>query len=111
MAAAVTTRPSPVVYDLAIPLLSDPLEVAVCGCLLVGVIIWWVPGVGADGETVGVLVSCGLVVSSVWSLDTSAFAKVGAMVERASARAMSSSFWDLSDVLVSGFIGGWGNLS
>ena len=61
-----------------------------------------------DGGAGGVFVSCGLSVSSVWPLGTSAFAKVGAIVPSWSARAMSSSSWweDLSDVLVSGFIGG-----
>ena len=60
-----------------------------------------------DGGAGGVFVSCGVAVSSVWWLDTSALAKVGAIVESWSARAaMSSLFWDLSDVLVSGFMAG-----
>ena len=71
----------------------------------------WMGGKGGEGNacgTGGVSVSCGLAVPSVRSLDTSAFAKVGAMVPSWSARAISSSCWeDLSDVLVSGFIGGW----
>ena len=47
--------------------------------------------------------------SSGWG-GSRALASVGAMVERARARAMASSWWggkDLPGVLVSGFIGGW----
>ena len=78
-----------------------------CFFFLEGVVGGKVSGNEVNGGAGGVFVSCWVAVSLVWLLDTSALAKVGATVESWNARAISSSlFWDLSDVLVSGFMAG-----
>ena len=58
-----------------------------CLCFLEGIVAWKLSGNEVDGGAGGVFVSCWVAVS-VWLLGASAFAKVGAIVESWSPRAM-----------------------